>query len=110
MALECLPVPSKMALAPRRQLFVSKWQGPSRWHTAACLRLGVGLQPSLSLSANQFHPLFNADNGLSLGKQTKNPNSDVQGAPNTQVPTGLPWSVYPHLTKHLAVPLSETLS
>lgn len=97
MALECLPVPSKTALAPRRQLFVSEWQGPSWWHTAAYWRLGVGLQPSLSLTANQFHTLFNADNGSSLGKHTKDPNSDVQGAPNTQVPTGLPRSVSPHL-------------
>lgn len=28
MALECLPVPSKTALASRRQMFVREWQGP----------------------------------------------------------------------------------
>lgn len=110
MALECLPVPSKTALAPRRQMFVSKWQGLSWWHTAACWRLGAGLQPSLSLSANQLHTLFNVDYGSSLGKHTKDPNNDIQAASNTQVPTVFLGLCPPPLTKHLAVPLSETLS
>ena len=71
--------------------------------------LEAGVQLSLSLSANQFHTLFNADNGSSLGRHTKDPNGDMQAAPKTQVPTGLPWSAPPPLTKHLAVPLSQTL-
>lgn len=111
MALECLPVPSKTALAPRTQLFVSEWQGLSRWHTAACWRLGWGCS-RLSLSANQLHTLFNAHNGSSLGKHTKDPNSDMQAARNTQ--GSACWSslecVPPPQTRHLAVPLSETLS
>lgn len=56
-------LPSKTALASRRQMFVREWQGPGACGThklRECWR--EWLQRLLSVSVHQFHTLFNADN------------------------------------------------
>lgn len=70
--------------------------GPESVAHSSVLEAGVGLQPSLSLSANQFHTLFNADNGSSVGSTLRTVAVTCKLLPTLNAHC-LPWSVYPYL-------------
>lgn len=98
MALECLPVPSKTALAPRTQLFVSEWQGLSRWHTAACWRLGWGCSRHSPSVQTNCTPSSMHIMGHLWGSTPRTLTVTCKLLKTLkEVPAGLRWSVCPHL-------------